>query len=824
MFFAPADIVLLPKICYVCTIPSATDRTMRTEIPEGERLQTKVLTLKNMKDTVYTQLGDIITTAGDSITLFICENATHDAAHTPDTFSSLLCRISEFLPGSALFVAAIFLALLIFSLPVISKWISNSTHLLCVAVVVLICGFLLYLDGFNSEGCKDNLVALAARASISALEMFASHSDLIEVRHELHEDKAYMLAFSLVHFSAVVVSALFVINLFGLRFRNWRRRMSWHWKDCGRNKLTYIFWGINEEALALAKNIQNKQNNANQPGNAKCRIVFVLPKADDPHGHEHSGQHFSFSKLFGFALSFKAKIEDIMTNHNGCILKYKTAGSLNKIKFLLKDKVRVLFLSNDEDKNLEDLFSIKGLPVFEKSDVEFYCHAQKNLLNERLAFCQEDKQEKNDKKIKLVDSSYLSALELKHNPEAHPVNFVDIETAGGKKTGRVNSKFTALVLGFGDTGQEALSFLYEFSAFVGQDNEQRSPYRLVTMDRNMTNLYGNFVARRPAIGNNENLQFICTDVNTREYWMQIDELVAEGLNYVIVALGDDKLNLSTAIMLQEYVMRKTDREGNRVKLDHFCIYVKQRQEIGKDIEHLYGKEMWRIRTFGLDKNIFTDDIVLNDRYKKSANEFKEQYGKLNKGNNYEDCDDRVKEIDSPSPKKSPLEKIRKQEKDDSQNLSNAYHIYTKIQLMGEERIPELKTYKRYPLSVKDFTGEYRYQKDDHTQPDREITELMTTLAKCEHLRWNAALEMMGYTQNKEDRSACNLKTMEHNCLTSWDDLGAIWKELKGKKQYCEYKQYDFSVVETSIQLFPGIHKDTQQKECRLSQSKCSRQR
>ena len=57
------------------------------------------------------------------------------------------------------------------------------------------------------------------------------------------------------------------------------------------------------------------------------------------------------------------------------------------------------------------------------------------------------------------------------------------------------------------------------------------------MDKNMTNLYGNFVARRPAIGNNENLQFICIDANTREYWMQIDELVAEGLNYVIVALG-----------------------------------------------------------------------------------------------------------------------------------------------------------------------------------------------------------------------------------------------------------------------------------------------
>ena len=78
---------------------------------------------------------------------------------------------------------------------------------------------------------------------------------------------------------------------------------------------------------------------------------------------------------------------------------------------------------------------------------------------------------------------------------------------------------------------------------------------------------------------------------------------------------------------------------------------------------------------------------------------------------------------------------------------------------------------------------------------------MTTIAQCEHLRWNAAIEMLGYTQNLNDRSSCNLITMEHNCLTNWDDLDSIWRELKGKKQYCEYKLYDYSVVETSIKLY-----------------------
>lgn len=739
-----------------------------------------------MKDTIFTQLGDAITTIGDSITI-ICDKTVHVSNEHISWWNEMIRIIHLFNTDMLLLIAAILVALGILAIPSVSKWFTKRLYL--IAGFVLFCGFILYLDGFNDKGCENNPVALVTRASISALEMFASHSDLIEVRHELHENHLYMTMFSVVHFSAVLVSAIFVINLFGLRFRNWLRKQSWKSIDCKRNECTYIFWGINNESLALARDIIHKPDNSG-------RIVFIYTPIDN--AHEHSEHHFSFSKLFDFTVNLKNEIEYIVLNLNGYVLKFNTVESLRSIHFLLKQEVHILFLSNDEENNLNDLFSIKALDILKNSNVTFYCHAQKKLLNERLISCSMcEKNPDINHQIKLIDSSYLSILELKHSFIAHPVNFVDIETdENGYRTGIVISPFNALIVGFGDTGQEALSFLYEFSAFVGR-NGGRSSYHIAAIDKYMDNIQGDYIAQRPAIKDNKHIEFVCTDIHTSTYWNIIDKLVAEGLNYIVVALGDDKQNLSVAIQLQEYIMRKVNSEGCATKCGRFCIYFKQRQGIDNKLCLLYGNA--NLRPFGQNENIFTWDIVSNSKYQIDADQYGKRYDRLKKENKYEDCDDGA--VKDEVKVKTDLEKMRDKERKYSQNLSNAYHIATKIHLMGEERISSLQKHKRYPLNVKDYKGEYQYKVDEVSMPDYDVTTLMTTIAQCEHLRWNAAIEMLGYTQNLNDRSSCNLITMEHNCLTSWDDLDRIWRELKGKKQYCEYKLYDYSVVETSIKLY-----------------------
>lgn len=83
------------------------------------------------------------------------------------------------------------------------KWIAGT---------VFIAGFLIYWYAFNEGGSDSNSIALAFRSALSSMEMFASHSDLLEVPEDLHHDPFYMTIFSVIHFLAVIVSAVLSSN------------------------------------------------------------------------------------------------------------------------------------------------------------------------------------------------------------------------------------------------------------------------------------------------------------------------------------------------------------------------------------------------------------------------------------------------------------------------------------------------------------------------------------------------------------------------------------------------------------------------------------
>ena len=662
-----------------------------------------------------------------------------------------------------------------------------------IALTVWALGVALYIIGFNEKGSENNFLVLFLRASLSSIEMFASHSDLLEVGHHLQDNANYMLWFSLVHFLATVTTSIFIFNLFGIRIKNWWRKLILATKNeikkiygnvqNGEAKIdkTYIFWGINNESLSLAKNLKNGHDN----------IVFIVDNDASNNHQGDSGHHFSFSKLLGLSNSYDKEIEEIVETYKGVVHWKNNSFSLDSIKFLLSSETHILFLSDNEDDNIIQGSKVKSCNNFSNITFKYYCHAHRSLENRRIT---------DSLGIELIDSSFLSILELKQNKDAHPVNFVELEKDDtDKNTGIVTSSFNAMILGFGDTGQEALSYLYEFSAFLGKDGN-RSPYNITVLDRNIDSHKGNYIANRPALKTNPNINFIQTETGSQAYWDTVDLLISKGLNYVIIALGNDNLNLSTAIRLQEYRMRYTDDENTSQSGSRkFCIYVKQSQTINDKIEKLYNGT---IKSFGTRENIFSKKYILNQEYKEEAKMYLEKYNKIGKY--------KVKTTeDNPY----SIQYLRTRHRGDTQNLSNAYHRHTIIKLLGEDRIEELKKkyeYKRIPENAENFDGKYSYILTDikqETDPlikqkiEEEITFLFTNAAKCEHLRWNAAIEMLGYTQNKENRSSVNIITMQHNCLTSWDDLSNIWNESKDTNPYCEYKQYDFTVVETSINLY-----------------------
>lgn len=129
------------------------------------------------------------------------------------------------------------------------KWIAGT---------VFIAGFLIYWYAFNEGGSDSNSIALAFRSALSSMEMFASHSDLLEVPKELHHDPFYMTIFSVIHFLAVIVSAVFIIKLLGFRFISWVRLCVANLPSKKKCRL-FIFWGVNDNAILLADSIRKKR-------------------------------------------------------------------------------------------------------------------------------------------------------------------------------------------------------------------------------------------------------------------------------------------------------------------------------------------------------------------------------------------------------------------------------------------------------------------------------------------------------------------------------------------------------------------------------------
>ena len=82
--------------------------------------------------------------------------------------------------------------------------------------------------------------------------MFFLHSDLLEVRHHMHTNATYMFAFSIIHFAAFLVSFLVVLQLFGKQFLSWLKLKLSTPKD------SYIFFDLNEGAVALAEDLLKK--------------------------------------------------------------------------------------------------------------------------------------------------------------------------------------------------------------------------------------------------------------------------------------------------------------------------------------------------------------------------------------------------------------------------------------------------------------------------------------------------------------------------------------------------------------------------------------
>lgn len=735
-------------------------------------------------------MKQIVVNPSDTIQVFTGhseENEVHSfSSHIAECFSKCIDSCSQrILESNWLDGVNIVIALLaiLFAVSICKPKVKVMLfrHLKIQAFLIWVCGVILYMVGFNEHGSAASNVALLLRSSLSSMEMFVSHSDLIEVNEKFHGNPTYMALFALTHFCAVAISAIFILRLFGFRLVSWVKVMkayicSWLPLNCNY----YVMFGVNSNTLMLANSIHKKRKEEKQ------RIIFInMPEK----GHSHAATRFSFSHffhsdsngidkylediemmgalLFNSSRSFdnpilKHSIDDVFKVFQALDFSWIVRMPLQNLlrnsatrknKKFNGSKVEFFFLLDEEKDNL---IAVTVLQKIQKKQIDYknfsfncYCHARKSqnnaaMLNEgALAF-----------KVHIIDTSNLAVLDLKRDNRFHPVNFVEKDT----NTGTVKSAFTGMVIGFGETGRDAFRFLYEFSSFTKDNQGNPSAKKIHVIDKDIDDLKAEFLEEAPALKNNSEIEWWnVKSTHSAGYWDKLKSVIQE-LSYIVISVKDDEEAVGIATSIFEYAYRY------RNNLNRFKIFVRLRNSMREDFLRKHKEFFNVIVPFGSVMDAFSYETINKDVLEKAAKRFKYRYDILygakfdaiENGNEEEYADEAwlkrrkvyLEETDAVKRKESEI-KIWYQEE---QDRSNVWHIYTKIALVNEDVTPE------------------SLQLDSNKQ-------LLQNLSDCEHLRWNAKMELLGF----EPATSEDIKKEEEK---SKDKQRDPWRSLKLRRHEC----------------------------------------
>lgn len=680
----------------------------------------------------------------------------------------------------------------------VRKWVMG--HLKILALLIWIAGVGLYCVGFDDGGCTDNVLALWLRASLSAMEMFVSHSDLIEVKAHWHHSGVYMTIFSIVHFCAVLISAIFILRLLGLNLLSRIKLIGWRLKgSLGRKYDLAVFWGINRNALNMAKSLCHDKR-------LQVSILFVnLP--DDTHHHEAS--RFTFSHFFhsasaeidqyvdeieetgGIVLNAGKRLQDLGTDCKDSHRIFRSLGLSRFCDILVcaslgsrANKVDFYFLSDQEQDNLSSVMALKRMagqdahsPYEQNKQFSCYCHARRNSVNFALMNSEGLRYQ-----VHFIDSSSLSVWQLKKNAACQPVNFVDVNT----DTGLVTSPFIAMVIGFGETGRDAFGFLYEYGAFVadvkqgddGYDHVVEQQKKIYVVDRNLDMLRPEFLSDRPGLRNDLSVEWCGGQSLNQESLSDRIKRLANDLSYVIVTVGDDEeaISIATKICHIAYRYRETgSRLGLFVRIRH-----KEQQKKMRAVKAYFDcynpQNNIFIDVFGGEEEIFSYATLRHDVLEAHASLFFYHYAiasaELSLSGEKLLAEQKRLSQSSPDEKwyerrshsgstiKDHIDLYYKEEQD----RSNAWHVLTKRILAG----------------LKDGDEEQR-------RKCLSNVGLIRTLGYVEHLRWNAKMYLMGFEYDPVKR----IEKKRHSCLTDCD-------RLVRDASLRETLRYDEAVVKLSL--------------------------
>lgn len=622
----------------------------------------------------------------------------------------------------------------------------------------------------------------------------------------------------------------------------------------------YVFFGLNEETEILAKDVKDKD----------CKSVRIVveqtdqDKDDDKGGWgrvvniiTHRKETFQKVNKIGARLSLtsvdisemEGNQRNVFGEANLTLVKKKIC-RLAKITNREDRKLHIFFLSDNEEKNILSAAVIREDDTIKEISslgvrVVIYCHARYDSVNRVI----EESSPIKNVEIRIVDSSRLSVELLKRNVDNHPVKFVEID--GEVNPGTVKSAFNSLVIGLGETGRDAVRFLYEYGAFMSYDSSndeaKRSEFHCYIVDKDMPNKEGLFInsatetVKAKNNDGSELLKFIHADTGSVAFFEQLHK-ISTSLNYVVVAMGTDIENMTLAVRITKCLMADGNDLKNTRILVRICnnAHVEHFRKIAEHYNNSIGCEKRKcMEVFGGYNEIFSYSLVVEDQFKEEAKLFYDRYQEMMqekepalKNGSWDERRDELlgfcKKVVAEIPASDAMQlynegkpvnakmkptglffsfeyvdgervgyptykNLRKLRRQTEQDVSNAWHQLTKRELM-EESINQNLTFTELYDAIQKLQDpeEGKEYCEKYDSLGDHLSKLILNLAITEHLRWNASHEMLGYRRgDKTDE----LKQI-HNCLVSWKELDDVseraCEEAKENVNNGKTWDYDFS--------------------------------
>ena len=628
-------------------------------------------------------------------------------------------------------------------------------------------------DGYILTECTEgpvNYFSVAVLAAFHSLELFVFQSHIFDNGYQefffgtdaLHPGRVWMLYLCVILFVLASITSIALVIRALNRRRAGRAWLSSHHSNHGPSHIFFLGGSI---SWVVAEDIRRRH--PDQP----C-IFIGYPDPEENYMDLSVWEKIKrlFQSLtesgdgpFQAVVYSRIPLEDVkgpdVCNQLG----------LNDLLYFLNDSsCKVYLLDDSEQKNLHctEILYRSGCRA------EIFCRACREGVN---SMYEEAMTTTPQIKVHLVDSSYLAVRNIKNCPELLPVQFVDKGTdAEGRCEAWVKSPFHAAILGFGETGREALAFLYEHGSFIGQDF-QRSGFSCAVYDEHMESLEQAYLRRFPGMNAKAGIEFLDYRVGGNEFWNDMDKRIAD-LNYVVICLGDDRLNLRIAIDLAEYAVRSGKNLAR-----NFVILISQQDPTELDkvtLAHYntIGRYHECIKPFGTLETVWTYDNITNESLEARAKAYYAGYSRAE-----------GKVVDAEANWQKREEEIRlaadyelyaKRVRQRSQDYANCFHMATKRALMG----PEIYDCRKEIAQA--IPSDFAKTPVHYTGNDPHVEKVLKYLAVLEHIRWEASHVALGYTPSTVTNEV--LKT--HACIVSYDDLTPL------------LQHYDYLVVKATLDL------------------------